>query len=708
MCQVKIERGLARYIHYTPVMEPNNIIKSSLIYDGTSLKVEQAVKAWQIYQEFLKQLAATSEPGLEFEFELRMTVSISAVAEPVLEHPPLPASPPPEPADDDDEPTCDICGYVPPWREMDTERGICMTCAEHFEDSLKYYTEEFAHASANGKDALSLLVLRQRADNCRDFIAAAAASYDGDLEAHEARVEEKMLNKRAAECLGRLPASFAPWWKDTWTHEKWCQIDFARETTGCAVASKDTPIVQRLAAMFVAEQHKVRELKKTHAEVLANIERAREEDMQAVEARHQREMEGLRNQLRAAEAGCEKKCHDANRRGYAMGYAFADEKATKVIEAVRADLQRLSAENKELRQQIEEDKQMVDRHLKEVAKEHAGITAWEKKEIERLTAENKGLERRVAEESHWCKHANMAARTAEMHAQMLRTDVAELKKMNETLLELVGPTQKLMTSNPELFGGEARGTSLPSPPPIVHLPPIKEENKEKPLSLLERLMARPQACGLVESTPTALPDIVEVEPPTEDICMALSKAQYEEMVKAAAVPTLLAVPHECTGHTTPGGVPYKHAAPFSCTTTPPPPASPPPSPIIVPDQPTACGAAGCIDCPPLEPVAVAEAAPDTTQVSCVGFGKPKPNYNHPNWPSPITKRFAKHIANYAGKDPKTIKTHEDALEYIAKRAKISVDTLLDYSIKQYQLTFEGWSLLGEPWASPKALYFRMK
>jgi len=300
-------------------MEPNHSIKSSLIYDGTSLKGEQAVKVWQIYQEFLKQLEATSEPGLQFEFELRMTVSISPFAEPVLEHPPLPASPPPEPADDDVEPSCDICGHVPPWREMDAERGICMTCAEHFEDSLKYYTEEFAHASANGKDALSLLVLRQRADNCRDLIAAAAASYDGDLEAHEASVEEKMLNKRAAECLGRLPASFAPWWKDTWTHEKWCQIDFARETTGCAVASKDTPIVQRLAAMFVVEQHKVRELKKGHAEqlqavekrlqgemeavmkhklkemeakhveVLANIERARTEDMKAVEERHQKQ-----------------------------------------------------------------------------------------------------------------------------------------------------------------------------------------------------------------------------------------------------------------------------------------------------------------------------------------------------------------------------------------------------------------------------------
>ena len=137
--------------------------------------------------------------------------------------------------DESEEPSCEICGDVPPWREMDTERGICMTCAEHMDDGLKYYTEEFAHASAHGKDALSLLVLRQRADNCRDFIAAASASYDGDLEAHEASVEQKMLNKRAAECLGRLPVSFAPWWKDTWTHEKWCKMGQARDEVGWPV-----------------------------------------------------------------------------------------------------------------------------------------------------------------------------------------------------------------------------------------------------------------------------------------------------------------------------------------------------------------------------------------------------------------------------------------------------------------------------------------
>jgi hypothetical protein len=105
------------------------------------------------------------------------------------------------------------------------------------------------------------------------------------------------------------------------------------------------------------------------------------------------------------------------------------------------------------------------------------------------------------------------------------------------------------------------------------------------------------------------------------------------------------------------------------------------SPPLVPDHPTVCGAAGCIDCAP-------EPEP-----------KPKPNYNHPNWPSPTTKRFAKHLAKHSGwHDPKTIKTHEDALEYIAKRAKITIETLLGYSIKQYQTSFEPWSLPGDPWA----------
>jgi len=91
-----------------------------------------------------------------------------------------------------------------------------------------------------------------------------------------------------------------------------------------------------------------------------------------------------------------------------------------------------------------------------------------------------------------------------------------------------------------------------------------------------------------------------------------------------------------------------------------------------------CGAAGCIDCAPLE------ATP-----------KPKPDYKNPRWPSPKTKRFAKHIAKHTGKvDPKTIKTHQGALEFLAKWPKISVEELLKMEIRDYQKAYAPWSLDG--------------
>jgi hypothetical protein len=368
----------------------------------------------------------------------------------------------------------------------------------------------------------------------------------------------------------------------------------------------------------------------------------------------------------------------------------AQDSATQLFQAMRGDLERLNAENKGLRQQIEEDKKMVQRHLKEIAKENAEMTAWEKKEIERLREENK-----------------------------------DLQKKHDGLLELVEPTVKLMKSNPQLFGGEARGTSSPRPPPIIRL---KEEDKERALNFLRPLLAPSRACLLVESPSTALPGIVETEPSTEGMCVALTKEQYKEMFGADL---------------------------------------PPP---IVPDEPKVCGTAGCIDCPAVEPVAepvaeplvqgnltdlsgqdlrdiyhtlvgkptgqrhsppfgtkqkliteikrissisdaeplaeavaapepVAMAAPvpETTRVCCVGCGKPKPDYNHPNWPSPITKRFAKHLAKHSGKtDPKSIKTHEDALEYIAKRGNISVETLLQWTMKHFQSFSQPWTLVEGP------------
>jgi len=183
-----------------------------------------------------------------------------------------------------------------------------------------------------------------------------------------------------------------------------------------------------------------------------------------------------------------------------------------------------------------------------------------------------------------------------------------------------------------------------------------------------------------------------------------------------------------------------------------------PSPIL-PDQLMECGAAGCYECPPVKKEVNAEAEPvpkpladlsgqelrdiyhtlvgkstgqrhsppfgtkeklinEINRIYCIYDAEPlpeaepvpevkakRPNYNHPNWPSPTTKRFAKHVAKYAGKDPKAIKTHEEALEFIAKRAKISVETLLNMSLKDYQTAHEPWSLVQDPWSPPNSLYF---
>jgi hypothetical protein len=667
---------------------------------------------------------------------------------------------------------CKIC-RIPTRQDLDTERGICFTCAEHVDDGIKYYTEEFAYASLYGKEALHLFILRQRADNCRDLIAAAAGTYDGDLEAHEASVEEKMLNTRAAECLALLPASFNPWWKDSWTHEKW--LNTSAVLSGWPV-EKGVRIGRALTAMFVAEQHKVRKLKAEHAEVLANIERARKEDMEAVEERWKREMEGLRDQLRAVEAGCEKKCHDANRRGYAMGYAFADEKATKAFEAMRADLKRLTAENKGLLEQIEEDKQMVQRHLKEIAKEHAQMTAWEKKEIERLTEENKSLERRVAEESHWCKHANMAARTAEMHAQMLRTDVAELEKENEGLKKQLVAKEDMETRQAETT--ETLHKHLRDEMDAVdaltkglqatreELERLTEENKKLEMKI-ERLewennqieevmqMLRTDVAELKRENeglhklviPTLnlpkgvklesvklepelapkFPQVVQASPQLvaalkaeknweagTDVCYALTRKDYEDIMKAqGALPSVEVVEKDVDLDLLQKMV---AAQPL--------PLSPPPSPLLASsspsspllasdypaDYPAVCRDGGwlCCECAPEEPLAEPVEEPVEKPVA-EPVAKPKrPNYNHYFWPSPRTKRFAKHIAAHTGGRPFTIKTHQDALEFIARRANLSVETILGMSMKQYQTDHEPWSLPGMPWdlQNPQAFYMK--
>jgi hypothetical protein len=530
--------------------------------------------------------------------------------------------------------------------------------------------------------------------------------------------------------------------------------------------SKQTEELQALEERLQGEmKQKLEEMKSKHEEMLANIERARREDMGVVEKRHQElrlqdnakyakclaPLIDIRDKMRAE---CEKKCEDAERKGYAMGYAFADQKWNPVYKAVceelelvrkesdnhqagyirlfgerdelvvkEADLmhelderaeanEKLEAQVEELRMELASAKGNLEgteegyslafisttqvaeglrkeltttkAHLiraqdsaeglhEELVAAQKELSGWYERCVaaqnaaERLNAENKGLRQEAEEDKQMVQRhlKEIAKKNAEMTAwetERLREENKELQKKHAGLLQLVNPTIKLMKSNPELFGGEAlpSATSSPKPPAIVRLSPVKEETNERALNFLRPLLAPSRPCLLVESPPTALPGLEEAVA-TEGLCMALTEEQYKEMFAADLAPP------------------------------------------IVPDQPKVCGTAGCIDCPPLEPVPVAAAAPvsvsETTRVSCVGCGKPKPNYNHPNWPSPITKRFAKHLAKHSGRpgqDPKSIKTHEDALEYIAKRGNISVETLLQWTMKHFQSFSQPWTLVEGP------------
>jgi hypothetical protein len=733
-------------------------IKSSFSCNGVSEEKDQ--QAFANYQRILALLAeASAQPGVEVAFDIKMRVS-SATSE----HPPLPASPPPELADA----CCDICCQVLRTEEGDSSivECLCSRCTLVYYDALKDFSEDIAFATLHSQDAIRLFVLRLRVG----------------LALHDDEDSKELLNERAAEVLERLPASFAPWWRDTWNWSKDDEMKAARKAVGWTLAALNAPILQRLAAMFAAEQDKVKEMEARHQreleeaweagalEGVQDMEEVMKEKLEELEAEHKKQMaavtEASAEASNAVGEAAEKIRHDARRRGYADGYAFANQKATaaleamrseleaarkegenhqagyirligerdeavlevvdlrqeldasaeanekleaqvealeaaaaanyqagysaaeekfraefqelrkcradatEVFQAMRSDLERLSAENQALRQKAEEDKQMVQRHLKEVAKGHAEATAWEKEEIERLRkdvrahearvawhadmakrdmeanlAKIQGLEAQVADHSRWRDEANHAASVAQLEAKKLRANLAEadwdkeqLLKAVQALRELVGPTQKLMTSNPELFGGEPLPAvkTEPMPPAIIRMrEPVSEEDKERLVGALKKLV--PRYCGVVEeSPPTALPGIVAAEQGLCEVWTVEEAAAPVPVAEAVPVPVAEAVP-----------VPVAEAV----------------------------------------PVPVAEAVP---------VAKQKPNYNHPNWPSPITKRFAKHLATHSsrpGPEPKTIKTHQDALEFIAKRANISVEQLLKWSINHYQSFSEPWTLV---------------
>jgi hypothetical protein len=269
-------------------------------------------------------------------------------------------------------------------------------------------------------------------------------------------------------------------------------------------------------------------------------------------------------------------------------------------------------------------------------------------DLERLRTENKALERRVAEESHWCKDANMGLRTAEMHAQMLRTELAMLQKENEGLRKLLFSSLNLQATS--------SGVKLePEVAPEV-APKFTPELAPK---LAKVVRASPGLVAALKAEKTWNDGV--------DVCYALTKKDYNDMIKAQGVlPSVEVVEPDARLELLQKMLDIP---------------SPPPSPILVADELMECGTVGCYECPPVKP----EAGPKLK-------GK-RPNYNHHFWRSPTTKRFAKHIAKHSGKGPKTIKTHEDALEFLAKKAKLSMDDLLSMSMKDYQSAHEPWSLV---------------
>ena len=368
-----------------------------------------------------------------------------------------------------------------------------------------------------------------------------------------------------------------------------------------------------------AEAH-AEEHAEEHAEVLANIERARQEDMEAVEARHKREMAKVRAELEAQAEELREELAAARKE--LSGWCERCMAAQDAAETLRKELQTEVDGATRVFNVMESD-------------------------IERLREENKGFKRRVAEESHWCKDANMALRTAEMHAQMLRTELAMLQKETEAAEARHKHEMAAVTSS----------SVKVEPSPAPKFPQV--------------VRASPQLVAALKAEKTWNDG--------KDVCYALTKKDYEDMIKAQQ--TLPSVEDDAQLELLKKMVDV------------PLPPSPPSSPLLseegeLRDQLAACEAPGCYDGAPAET-------------------KPKPNYNHHFWPSPKTKRFARHVAKHSGKDPKTIKTHEDALEFLAEKAKLSVDDLLKMSIKSYQSAHEPWSLPSLPWEFPSPEEFHI-
>ena len=122
------------------------------------------------------------------------------------------------------QPNCDVCSL--PCRGGQDARGFCGSCSCTYEDALNYYPEEIAVATLESHDAVRLLVLRLSAESIRQDEELHEVYYGG---AKGPGNMEAFLNEHAEQILERLPASFAPWWKERWTYDKWCEMKEARK-----------------------------------------------------------------------------------------------------------------------------------------------------------------------------------------------------------------------------------------------------------------------------------------------------------------------------------------------------------------------------------------------------------------------------------------------------------------------------------------------
>ena len=175
------------------------------------------------------------------------------------------------------------------------------------------------------------------------------------------------------------------------------EAEIFAEAAGWPLASADVPIVQRLAAAAVAKEDKMYQMKKAH-----------QQEMYALNTEHYRE------RLEAWEEG-----------------------ATQGVQDTEA---------------------VMKHRLKELEHKHAEVLAnIERARKEDMEAVESRHQRELTEEAARHKR-EMAERDkryvdAQNPEEKLQTQLAMLQKKYNALLKLVGPTQKLMTSNPDTRRG---------------------------------------------------------------------------------------------------------------------------------------------------------------------------------------------------------------------------------------------------------------